>query len=515
MRYRLQWIFALLLLAGTAAAQSLPAGPVRCENGAAAGFACKDVDLLAFVPTAAMGGALQVGTGGAAELNDIWGWTDPETGREYALVGRSDGMAVVDVTRPTAPAFLGLLPRSAGSNASAWRDIKVYGHYALVVSEASNQGMQVFDLTTVRGLAPDASRLLAETARYDGISRAHNLVVDEETGFAFAVGSRAAMGGPACGFGLHIIDVRQPTAPTYAGCFNDPATGRGGNGYTHDAQCVVYRGPDARYAGREICLAANENALSIADVTDKGAPTGIATFSYPAAAYTHQGWLSEDQRYFFLDDELDERNGFVARTRTLVIDLLRLDSPVLLDAHLGEVSSIDHNQYVRGHYSFQANYTSGLRILDVSDPANLREVAFFDTYPAADSPTDFLGLWSVYPFFASGTVVVSDIGQGLFVLRPAVLALGGPSGETPQAFSFRLGRSGDGVVLTLGLPQAQPVRVAVYDALGRRVALVADGVFEAGQHPLAFAPDGLAGGVYFVRAWGAGQSQTRPFVHAR
>ncbi len=50
------------------------------------------------------------GTGG----NDIWGWADPMTGREYALMGMTDGTAFVDVTDPDNPAVLGKLPTVGG-----------------------------------------------------------------------------------------------------------------------------------------------------------------------------------------------------------------------------------------------------------------------------------------------------------------------------------------------------------------------------------------------------------------
>ncbi|MGH7631250.1 MAG: choice-of-anchor B family protein [Gemmatimonadales bacterium] len=114
-------------------------------------------------------------------------------------------------------------------------------------------------------------------------------------------------------------------------------------GYTHDAQCVTYQGPDARYHGREICFNASETAVGIADVTDKAAPKSIAVAAYPNPSYAHQGWLTEDQRYVFLDDEGDELAGAVPRTRTLVWDVSRLDEPVLLTECLGTTAATDHN----------------------------------------------------------------------------------------------------------------------------------------------------------------------------
>jgi choice-of-anchor B domain-containing protein len=125
---------------------------------------------------------------------------------------------------------------------------------------------------------------------YRRVNSVHNIVINEESGFAYAVG--ASSGGETCGGGLHMIDIREPKNPQFAGCFSDPQTGRASTGYSHDAQCVMYRGPDERYSGREICLGANETALSIADVTDKANPQALSRASYPNVAYSHQGWLT-------------------------------------------------------------------------------------------------------------------------------------------------------------------------------------------------------------------------------
>ncbi|MDX1547400.1 MAG: choice-of-anchor B family protein, partial [Rhodothermales bacterium] len=224
-------------------------------------------------------------------------------------------------------------------------------------------------------------------------------------------------GGETCGGGLHMVDVSTPQSPTFAGCFGHEGTGRRGTGYSHDAQCVLYHGPDADYQGREICVGANETAISIADVTDRENPVAIATGAYPNSAYVHQGWLSDDHRYFFQNDELDELQGKVDRTRTLIWDLTDLDDPQLVKEYFGEASSTDHNLYVRGNLMYQTNNASGLRILDVSDPENPVEVGFFDTTPTGLNVAGFDGTWSSYPYFESGLIVVTSRREGVFILK--------------------------------------------------------------------------------------------------
>ena len=372
--------------------QTLPAvrgAFTACESGSAGPYACNAVDLLAFVP---------LSTFGSAAANDLWGWTDPQTNREYALIGLYDGTGFVDVTDPVNPVYLGKLPTHTVN--SSWRDIKVYADHAFVVSEASGHGVQVFDLTGLRNVvSPPVT--FSETAHFDGVSGVHNIVINEESGFAYTVGVATCSGG------LHMIDIQNPTNPTFAGCFS-------GDGYTHDAQCVIYSGPDTEHQGKEICFNSNGDTVTIVDVSNKANPIQLSRTSYPNASYVHQGWLTDDQAVFYQDDETDGGN-----TRTLIWDMADLDNPVMPNEYFAATTSRDHNLYVVGDRAYQANYTTGLRILDITDRLNPVEVAFFDTYTPNDG-FSFSGAWSNYPFFDSGVVIVSSIDEGLFVLLPRV-----------------------------------------------------------------------------------------------
>lgn len=385
--------------------ETITGAEVPCVDGEAVQFACGDVDLLAFLPLSALGAAA------GERVSDIWGWSDPLTGREYALVGRTAGVAFVDVTEATAPRYLGLLP----ANPSGARDIKVYRDHMFFTGDgAGTHGLIVFDLTRLRA-AGDTPATFDADARYEGIASAHNLVLDPESGFAFPVGSSG--GGETCGGGLHMIDVRNPLQPAFAGCYTD-TEGLIYQGRTHDAQCVVYAGPDRRYRGRQICFVSNETALRIVDVTEKEHPIPIAAATYPGIAYVHQGWLTDDHRYFYLDDELDELVGQADRTRTLVWDVAELDDPVLAGEYFGPDGATDHNLYIKGDRMYQANYQAGFRIVDISDRAAPVEVGYFDTTPYEGNPPGFTGAWTAFPFFESGTVIVSSMNEGLFVLRP-------------------------------------------------------------------------------------------------
>jgi choice-of-anchor B domain-containing protein len=389
---------------------AITGGKKDCTTGKVGVFDCGNVDLMAYLPVSAIGG------GRGVRLNDVWGWTDPETGREYALVGRIDGTSMVDITDPVNPKFLVDVPKTEGSPSGAWRDIKVYKNHAFIVADGSDKhGMQVFDLTRLRGMK--TSQVLKPDLTYTKIASAHNIVIDTTSGFAFAVGSNG--GGETCGGALHMIDIREPKDPKFAGCFADPSTGIQRTGYTHDSQCVVYTGPDATYAGRQICINSSETAIGIADVTDKANPKALSRAAYPNVAYTHQGWLTDDMRYFYVDDEGDEIQGLVQGTRTLIWDVSDLDDPVLAGQYISENKASDHNLYIKGNLMYQSNYASGLRILDISDPKNPKPVGNFDTNPVGVDAPGFSGSWSNYPYFKSETIVVTSIQEGLFLVKKA------------------------------------------------------------------------------------------------
>jgi choice-of-anchor B domain-containing protein len=377
----------------------------KCENGKIGPFDCSEVELLAFIPNSLLR-APENARG--VRTNDNWGWTDPETGREYALVGRNDGTSFVDITDPVNPVLVGDLPKTPNTPPSQlWRDMKVYRDHAFIVADgAGNHGMQVFDLRRLRNVARKPA-LFSPDAHYTRVASVHNIAINEETGFAYLVGSSA--GGETCGGGLHMVDIREPLKPQFVGCFRDE---RG----THDVQCTNYRGPDQRYRGREICLKSNASMFAISDVTDKSRPVAIARASHPNPAYLHQGWLTEDHRYFFMDDESDVIRGNVPTTRTLVWDLSNLEDPVLATQFMGSMPASAHNQYVKGNFSYQANYRYGLHVLDISDPRSPREAGYFDTSPYQTGP-GFSGAWSTFPFFKSGTVIVTSLQEGLFVLK--------------------------------------------------------------------------------------------------
>ncbi len=372
-----------------------------CTSGIAGAYPCNNVDLNAYIDL----GASNLN---AAEANDIWGWTSPG-GIEYAIVGLDNGTSFVDISNANAPVIIGKLPKHSTNN-SDWRDIKVVNNHAYIGSEASGHGIQIFDLNRL----PSATGLPV-TFTEDGwidlgnsANRSHNLVTSP-SGYIIPVGTTNLNSG-----GMTFYNAANPTNPVFAGTYDS-------EDYCHDAVCVIYRGPDTQHTGKEICFGFNDFKIVIADVTQKNNVSTLKTFSYPGNVYSHQGWITEDQKYLLVDDERDELSAF-HNTKTYIFDISDLDNPFLKFTYTAGTESIDHNLYVKGPYAYQANYTAGMRILDLSDLDNnvITEAGYFDNYPANDS-RGFHGTWSIYPYFKSGKIVMTNIDQGysgLHVVTP-------------------------------------------------------------------------------------------------
>lgn len=505
-------------LSGTALAQR-----TVCSNGTATfqgtTYACNNVDLLSRVSLEQMN---------AATGSTTWGWTDAETGREYAIMGLDNGTYFVDVTEPETPLMLGKLPRTPGTSSQIWREFKVYQDHAFIVADnVGPHGMQVFDLTQLRGLDASPTRTFTPTTTFFGtdpytLGSAHNIAINEDSGYAYVVGARVQSGfSRVCNAGLYMVNIQNPAEPVFEGCFP-------GVGYIHDVQCVLYDGPHETYQGREICFASNGeipvgtvNTLTVVDVTDKANPVTLSVTTYSNPGYAHQGWLTEDHRYFLFNDEFDER-VYGNPTRTVLFDVQDLLAPEELGSAFHGTPSVAHNLYVRGHHSFHANYTSGLSVLDISPLLSqgridtISRVAHFDTFPQSNN-LNFDGAWNVYPYFESGTILVSDINNGLFMLKAQFPLTDGPptSPESSVKLEAFPNPFGNQLTVEVSLDTTQVVRVDVFDVLGRRVATLHDAPLPAGSTPLTLNTSELPSGVFVVRANGEAFTRTLRVTRTR
>jgi choice-of-anchor B domain-containing protein len=322
-------------------------------------------------------------------LANICGWTSP-TGQEYALIGGSLGLIIVDVTNPDMPVQIVQIP---GPN-NLWKEIKVYKNYAYVTSEGG-QGVQIVDLNGLPSANLTYHYYTGTGALASQLNAIHALHIDT-TGFLYL------FGGGQTGATVHALEP-DPYNPTYVGQYQL-------GGYVHDG----YANNDTLYAGHIYA-----GKMAIVDMKDKNNPIVLGDVTTPNN-FTHNVWPLTSNRHILLTT--DERaNSFLAAYDTQdpenIVELDRLQTTP-------GTGSIVHNTHIRNDFAISSWYTDGVTITDATRPINLVQVARFDTYP--DGGGDgFDGCWGAFPFFPSGTIVTSNIGSNapndptrLYVLTP-------------------------------------------------------------------------------------------------
>ncbi|MCC6659784.1 MAG: choice-of-anchor B family protein [Phycisphaerales bacterium] len=353
-------------------------------------FESHNVTLKSWIPLNAFG------PGTSTSAADLWGYTSP-SGREYALIGLERGYGFAEVTNPAGAQVVGYIPAPT----SLWHDIDVVGTYAYGGSEAGG-GIQIMDLSNIdSGTVTNVGSVVL-----NGHSNTHTLLADRVNGFLYLCGSNLG--------GLVAVSVANPTQPQIVGQWN---TGH----YVHE--CLPYTYTSGPYAGKQVVFTFNgPNGLEIIDVTNKSNMVKIGGTNYSQLAYCHQGWITPDAKYLYVDDELDEQQAG-APTLTRIINIEDLANPVVVGTFGNGLTGIDHNLYVKGRYIYESNYCTGLRVWDAINPLAPVEVGYFDTRPEGNTVT-FNGNWGNYPFFASGTIILSDLERGLFVVKYEVGSLG-------------------------------------------------------------------------------------------
>ena len=447
----------------------LAAQRVPCENGMAGEFPCEDYDLMSQISVSTLSAT-------ATAANDSWGWTDPNTGKEYALIGLTDGTAFIDISDAENPVHVGTLPTQTVP--SSWRDVKVFENNAYIVSEAMGHGMQVFDLTQLEDVVVPPMTFSANAVN-TSFGSAHNIIINEDSGYAYPVGARNLAGTARLfGGGPIFIDINGVASGATPSGFNEggynATDDNAADGYSHDAQVVTYNGPDTEHVGKEILIGSNQEIITIVNISDKANPVLLSTISYNQVGYTHQGWFTEDQRYFILGDETDERD-FGFPTRTLVFDFNDLDNPAFEYQYDGPTDAIDHNGYVLGDNFYMANYNAGMRVLEIvrtgsGDTENygMIEVGSFDSRPESDT-AGFNGAWNVYPYFASGNIVISDIDRGFLLVKQSEV-LGTPDLEgIDNAFQISPNPTNGDIRLSASMPIE---KAEIFDILGKRIMLI-------------------------------------------
>jgi choice-of-anchor B domain-containing protein len=368
--------------------------------------------------------------------NSCYGYTAP-SGREYALIGLSNGTAFVEITQPGNPV---IVAQKTGPT-SLWRDVRTFQHWAYCVSEGGG-GIQVFDMANIDSGVVS----LVNTIDDDATHATHTIAINQTSGYLYRSGGSSS--------GLRIYNLNpNPASPARVGTWSDR--------YSHEVSVFSYTSGPA--AGKEIAYVCgglnggfNSTGLYVVDVTNHANPSLIKFITYPNAQYCHQIWPSPDMQWLYCDDELDDENlGITSVMR--VFDNSNPLNVTFSGTYTNGNTSVDHNLYTKNDRIYQSAYRSGLRIYSTNNPGTASspvEVGYFDTWPEDDA-TFFNGLWNNYPYFPSGVVIGSDIEKGLFVWwvgTPAItftFPSGAPTVVDPagQTFQVDLNESSPGTLV--------------------------------------------------------------------
>jgi choice-of-anchor B domain-containing protein len=330
--------------------------------------------------------------------NSCFGYVSP-SGREYAIIGLSTGTAFVEITNPANPVIVAQI---AGPQ-SLWRDMKVFQNYCYAISEGGS-GIQVMNMANI----DNGVVTLVNTINDDATSATHTLALNPQTGYLYR------SGGGSNGLRIYNLNTN-PAAPQRVGTWSDR--------YVHEPSVFNFTINNQQ---REIAFCCgglnsgyNNTGIYVVDVTNKAAPVQLQYVSYANSYYCHQAWLSPNQQYMYVNDELDDQNlGITSTTRVFSISTAGGTVTVTpAGTFTNGNTAIDHNLYTKGNLIYESNYRSGLRVFSTSNPGTPTapvEIAYFDTWPE-DNNASFNGLWNNYPYFPSGIVIGSDIEKGLFV----------------------------------------------------------------------------------------------------
>jgi len=506
------------------------------------------------------------------QYNDCWGYRDPNTGNEYAILGTTTGTSILNITDPFNPYETGFIPGVQ----SIWRDVETYGDNLYAGTEGSGGGLQVIDLSD-----PEAPVLV----RTKGTFTSHTLRIDQDAGVLYCHG--VSGGTPAQGFRAFDLTAN-PDDPTVIANRAAP--------YYHDGFTK-----NGRFYGASIT---GPGRVDVLRVTDLPAYSVMALITYPQGyPGTHNVWTSEDGNWLYTTDE------FLGAGTVRVWDVADTSSIVQLNSFPFWSNTTVHNVYVKNDTAWCAWYEEGVLAFDVTDPLNEVQIASFDTGPDTTAIGPYAGCWAVYPFLPSGVIISSDILQGLhltyyseqigtvsgtvtdattgdpipnaevrvpaffdravstdaqgdysvvlpggsqqFITAAAnygsdtssvvvldattvdfdialvsqatgVGTTGGGASAAPTAvrISASPNPARDVTTLALDLPRRERVSVVVYDASGRRVRTLADGVFGAGRHAVEWdgrddAGRSVASGTFLTRLAAGSESRSMKVVLTR
>ena len=371
------------------------------------------------------------------QYNDIWGYTDAQ-GREYAILGNETWVIFLDVTNPLNPIEK---DRVAPGGTSLWRDFKTYGNYAYGTME-HGEGLVIFNLTDI------ANGHVTFTSNQNHFTSAHNLFIDEH-GKIYVCGANS---------GLIVFDAAaNPANPPFLAHVDLSPWG----GYTHD----LFVQNNKAYCS------SGGDGLFIYDLSNLNSPALLGSITnYPEQGYNHNVWVTADEQYMVWTDETFGTSVKLADISDLsdinVTDLFKS----VLEAPLA-TNSIAHNAFIRDNFVIVSYYDDGVQIFDMTDPSNVQQVAWYDTYTDNTGFYAQRGCWGVYPFFESGNIIASDGKYGLHVMSSSVLnvGIGGVQELAVDVYPTQL-FSNQSLNISLNGVSESTVQIRIINSIGQLVA---------------------------------------------
>ena len=441
--------------------------------------------------------------------SNIWGYTSAQ-GKEYALLGASTGLSIIDITNARQPVEVAFVP---GPGPTIWREIKTWQQYAYVVTEStapnSYSGVQIVDLSQLPIVTYTSYYWPGVTA---ATARAHTVSVDAD-GYLYLQGGTSTAGAGTVSGGVRIFSLANPKAPAPVGLIGDR--------YVHDS-----------FAKGHLLFNSNINdggRVDIFDITNRAQPRRLTSIVYPRGA-SHNSATTEDGNYLITTDE---ETGITVKFWDIRVlwdgDPANDNAIELVAEYIGNTQQIAHNVHVKGNYAYLSHYVEGVKVLDISNPHAPAEIGSYDTF--LQSGSGFAGDWGVFPYFASGNFIVSDMQTGLYVLRLEVATGINEPVAQPQRFALsaaypnplRLGAAGAATVVAYELPAAdmsQRVSLKVYDLLGREMRTLVDEAYRPGRFSARWngmdrrgAP--VTSGVYYLKLVSGAQQLVRKVMVVR
>jgi choice-of-anchor B domain-containing protein len=415
---------------------------------------------------------------GSAAYNNRYNevWSVAVNGHEYAIVGSTKGTHFIDVSNPSSPFEAAFVPGKAQGSSIIHRDYKTYKHYIYGVCDEGASSLQIMDISTL----PDAVTLVSNSS--DIIVTTHNISIDTSKGMLYAW---VFGGADQYGYGgMAILDLANPEQPVFVKKYNNIEA----FSFSHIHDGFVRN--DTAY------LDAGNNGFAMVDFSNPQLPQLLGTMTgYPGAGYNHSGWLSEDGQYYYM---ADETHGSPVKT----VDVRNVDDIQVVDSYNAESTQtqIPHNPVLACQYLYVSYYYDGLQVYDVSDPASVTRVLYYDTSTEPDG-NNYKGAWGVNPFLPSGIILVADMQNGLYVFQGIQNACNSSVSNTTlpkeSEESFKLSPQPASDVLMIDW-QDQPDSPLLVTLLNGNMQTVFCQYWETPNRIIAL-PELLANGMYFLK----------------